>query len=102
MDARESAVLTLGLYFSLYGYVRRPKRERLRDDGWSVYKKGWEVRFRTRREDVDFVRAVISRAGYEPKKPFLKRKRLIQPVYGADAVQEITAAAGRPSPFRPS
>ncbi len=97
MDARTSAVLTLGLYFSLYGHVRRPRSDRLRDEGWETYKKGWEIRFRLHPEDLGFVQSLISHAGYRPGRPFPKRSRMIQPVYGVEAVREILqASAQRP------
>lgn len=99
MDARESALLTLGLYASLLAHARGPIPERQRHDGWEHYKKGWELRFRLRTEDeVEFVRALVSRAGWRPGRAYAKRRGMVLPVYGRAAVAEILAAAGRPLP----
>lgn len=98
MDAREAAVLTLGLYFSLSGHVRKPKPHRVRDEGWETYKKGWEIRFRLRPDDLDFVRSLISRAGYRPGRPYAKRSRVIQPVYGSGATRKVLLASGASVP----
>lgn len=87
-------MLTLGLYFSLCGHVRKPREDRARDEGWETYKKGWEIRFRLHPDEVGFVQSLISHAGYRPGRPYIKRVRLIQPVYGVEAAREILRAAG--------
>lgn len=88
-------MLTLGLYFSLCGHVRKPREDRARAEGWETYKKGWEIRFRVHPDDVGFVQSLISHAGYRPGRPFTKRARLIVPVYGVEAAREILRAAGQ-------
>lgn len=77
MEAHESAVLTLGLYFSLLGHVRRPRADRKRDEGWQHYKKGHELRFRLRPDtgDVELVRALIAHAGFRPPNLYVKGPR---------------------------
>ncbi|TDD37862.1 hypothetical protein E1287_07340 [Actinomadura sp. KC06] len=95
MEAHESAVVTLGLYFSMFGHVRRPVVERQRDEGWETYKKGFELRFRLRPSDVDMVRALIARAGFRPPNTYTKGARLIQPVYDPQLVTLILRACGQ-------
>lgn len=100
MEAHESAVLTLGLYFSLLGHVRQPRADRLRDEGWETYKKGWELRFRLRPDtgDVELVRALIARAGFRPPNMYVKGPRVIQPVYDPHLINEVLAACGHRRP----
>lgn len=100
MEAHESAVLTLGLYFSLLGHVRRPRADRKRNEGWEKYKKGHELRFRLRADtgDVELVRALIAHAGFRPPNTHRKRARIIQPVYDPHLIREVLVACGRGMP----
>lgn len=97
MDAQQSAILTLGLYYSLHGYVRGPIPERLRAEGWR-YHKGWEVRIFVPLGEFEFLRQVIARAGFTVAHPFEKRGRVVQPVYGREAVTAIVCSAGGEAP----
>jgi len=73
-------------FFQRNGYVRVPNYH-LKQKLGAKYKKGWETRFvlRTSRELAQ-VQQLLCDAGFNPGNPFTKHGRLIQPVYGKQAV----------------
>ncbi len=71
------------------GYVRLPSPSR-RGEGYTEYKKGWELRlvclnYRELRE----VQRCLKDAGIQPRRPFRKNNRWVQPVYGREAVGHL-------------
>jgi hypothetical protein len=72
--------------FQRNGYVRE-QNSYLKQKLGAKYKKGWEVRFvlRTQRELAQ-VHQLLYDAGFKPGNHFTKHGRLIQPIYGKQAV----------------
>lgn len=83
--------------FLRHGYVRGPIPERLLQDGWRQYKKGWELRILLPYDaaSIALVRRQISEAGYRLARVYEKSSiQVVQPIYGRDAVLEVLRAAG--------
>lgn len=78
-----SAATTLLYYFRRNGHVRVADPARRKKEGSGRYKKGSEVRFVLHSEaEVREVREGLRALGFTPGKVFLKRGRLVVPVYG--------------------
>ena len=82
----------LAAIFAEGGYVRRfaaDKRSRL---GPATYKKGFEVRLIVAsQEALREVRHLLGAAHLRAGKPYRKHSRLVQPVYGKDALDWFLA-----------
>lgn len=73
--------------FRRNGYVRRPNRARLAEEGYQHYKKGYEVRLvASSREELQVLRRSLREAGFIPGRAFRKARQYRQPVYGREAV----------------
>lgn len=95
VDAHASAVNELAAHLTRCGCVRVPNQHRIRTEDHTQYHKGWEIRFSCRTvAEAEDIRRLISRAGYNVPAAYRKRKRIIQPLYGPEAIEEIAAAAG--------
>jgi hypothetical protein len=74
-------------------YAREPHLEYRKERGSQSYKKGWEVRIvLTGQSELPAVHELILAAGFRVARPFAKRGRIIQPIYGKKAVEEFHAA----------
>jgi hypothetical protein len=81
----------LAEYLRANSYARVPNQER-REEGWSAYKKGYELRIVVKtQDDVKRVRRLLQDAGIHPGKPFRKAQQWVQPVYGRQAVNSLVA-----------
>lgn len=86
----------LAFYFARNGYLRGQRDDR-RDDGYDVYKKGFEVRLVLHDQgELDEARRWIERAGMKPGKAFQKRSCWIQPIYGREAVARFKSVSCAP------
>jgi hypothetical protein len=61
-----------------------------------LYKKGYELRFVAYNEtELREIRRLLVKIGVEPTgTPYQKRKHLVQPIYGRQAVIEVCDAIG--------
>jgi hypothetical protein len=82
-----AATATLLLrWFERAGYVRTCDPERRLHEG-QAYKKGYEVRFLlASRDEVREVRRLARAVGLRPGAAYAKHQRIVQPLYGATAV----------------
>lgn len=72
------------------GYARVADLAKRKQRGSASYKKGYEVRFvLATKEELAHVRRLLKAAGFEPGKPFAKHSKLVQPVYGREAVERL-------------
>lgn len=86
-SARKPAEQLRGV-FERCGYVRTKSQALYEERGHREYKKGSEVRLvLTDAEEARRVQALIRAAGLLPGKPFRKHARVVQPIYGAEAVE---------------
>jgi hypothetical protein len=94
----EDALAALAASFEQNGCYRVPNTKRRKRDG-QAYKKGYEVRLTAgSTTELRRLRALLQQVGLSPGKPYRKRRHMIQPVYGRDAVvrfRELTGAVGR-------
>ncbi|MCC7162539.1 MAG: hypothetical protein IT331_08595 [Anaerolineae bacterium] len=82
---------TLAEYIRANSYARVPNRAR-QDEGWSSYKKGYELRIVVKtREDVKQVRRLLKDARIKPGKPYRKANQWVMPVYGEQSVNQLVA-----------
>jgi|FLOH01.1.fsa_nt_gi hypothetical protein len=87
--SRRSDQRRLGRFFNRNSYCREPDAARL-TEGYSKYKKGWEVRLILKDEDeVALVCRLLWKVGLIPGKAFSKSKRWAVPVYGEEAVRQL-------------
>ena len=83
---------TLAEYLRANSYARVPNEERQEEEGWTWYKKGYELRIVVKtQEDIKRVRRLLNEAGINPGKPFRKSQQWVQPVYGREAVNSLVA-----------
>lgn len=76
-------------YFLRNGYIRFPSKN-LRKVKGEDYKKGYEVRLVANdKKELLEINFLLKRAGFKSGKPFQKNSRIIQPVYGKDAVEKF-------------
>src|SRR5437773_10658576 len=81
--------------FKRNGYVRRQSPERLSKEGHLLYKKGDEVRLIAESQsELQTIRGLLKRAGFEPGRPFAKGRKLAQPLYGRGAVRRFLKLVG--------
>ncbi|HET6382422.1 MAG TPA: hypothetical protein VFJ58_03440 [Armatimonadota bacterium] len=85
----QEAGAALAERFRYGGCIRYPDLVR-RQLFHQTYHRGWEFRLAadTPRE-LEQVRQLLRQAGFRPAKPFLKRGRILQPVYGKKAVERF-------------
>ena len=78
--------VVLRKFFRQHGCVRIADEERKLQD--PKYKKGCEVRLRARTEsELLQIQQLLIEVGFKPGKPYRNNSRLIQPIYGKDAVE---------------
>ncbi len=88
---RRSDQRRLARFFNRNAYCRKPDSSR-QQEGYSQYKKGWEVRIILKDEDeVAIVTRLLWKVGLAPGKPFRKSRRWAVPVYGQEAVTSLQA-----------
>ncbi|MCL6623366.1 MAG: hypothetical protein K6T17_01960 [Fimbriimonadales bacterium] len=86
---RISAIRVLRRYYKRNGYVRLPDTSRKGKKG-TGYKKGYEVRLVAHdRDELRAIRDLLRDAGFRVPKFFTKQTRIVQPVYGIEAVRVI-------------
>ena len=95
MSSPNQALRKVAELYRQDGYVRGPVPDRLLQDGWRAYKKGWELRISLPDEQaVIGLRRAIDQAGLRLARFYPKHGRLIQPIYGRDQVLRVLRAAG--------
>lgn len=81
------AMAELSVYYLRNGYLRCPDGERRTAEGWSAYKKGFELRLvAASEEELAHLQALLARAGFEPGRPFQKARQWRIPLYGRGQV----------------
>lgn len=92
-----TALKALRTIFADRGVVRRPSRARAGKLGLN-YHKGYEVRFPMRSaQDAARVRSLLRSAGLKPGSTYRKRRLVVVPVYGVEAVRLFDPSLARPS-----
>ena len=82
----EEPEIVLKKLFRQRGFVRIADEERRSKD--PKYKKGWEVRLMAKTEsELKQIQLWLVEVGFKPGKPYRHNSRLIQPLYGKDAVE---------------
>jgi hypothetical protein len=82
----EEPEVVLKMLFRQRGFVRIADEERRLQD--PKYKKGCEVRLMARTEsELLQIQHWLIEVGFKPGKPYRNNSRLIQPIYGKDAVE---------------
>jgi hypothetical protein len=83
---------TLAEYLRANSYARVPDETRQEEEGWSAYKKGYELRIVVKtQDDLRKVRRLLKEAGIHPGKAFRKSLQWVQPIYGKQAVNSLVA-----------
>ncbi len=81
--------LTLAEYVRANSYARVPSTDR-QDEGWTTYKKGYEMRIVVKtQDDLKKLRRLLVEADIQPGKAFRKAKQWVVPVYGKAQVTEL-------------
>jgi len=86
----KTAIRILMEIFIRNGYVRIKNESKLKANGSKSYKKGYEIRFLPK-EDIELERlqTAISTLNFYVSKTFMKRGRVVQPLYGKDITLEF-------------
>jgi hypothetical protein len=91
---------TLKEYIRENSYARVPDEDR-QEEGWSSYKKGYEMRIVVKSQaDVRNVKRLLTDVHIKAGKPYRKAQQWVLPVYGKDSVRQLVALKPRTS--RPS
>lgn len=91
-----TALKALRAIFADRGVIRRPSRARAGKLGLN-YHKGYEVRFPMRSaQDAARVRSLLRSAGLKPGSAYRKRRLVVVPIYGVEAVRLFDPALARP------
>ena len=82
---------TLADYIRANSYARVPDETR-QEEGWSAYKKGYELRIVVKSQDeLRQLRKLLQDASIKPGKAYRKAQQWVQPVYGKLAVKSLVA-----------
>lgn len=82
---------TLADYVRANSYARVPDETR-QEEGWTAYKKGYELRIVVKSsDDLKRVRRLLQDAHIKPGKAYRKAQQWVQPVYGKQAVNSLVA-----------
>jgi hypothetical protein len=85
---------TLAFFLQRNSCLRRPSTLR-KKEGAEAYKKGWEMRIVVESAaELTQLRRLLRRSGQLPAKAYRKRNKWIQPVYGREAVKQLSAQIG--------
>ncbi len=88
---------TLKDYLRANSYARVPDEDR-QDEGWSSYKKGYELRIVVKTQtDVKNVKRLLADAKIKPGKPYRKAQQWVLPVYGKESVSQLVKLKPRSS-----
>jgi uncharacterized membrane protein affecting hemolysin expression len=86
--ANKQPAVQLKQFFQRNGYVRMADKKRINELGRQRYKKGYEVRLvATNEDELVEIRRLLEQLGFKPGKPFQKKRQIIQPIYGKEAVE---------------
>lgn len=78
-------------YVRANSYARVPNTDR-QDEGWTAYKKGYELRIVVKtQDDLKKLRRLLLEAGIQPGKAYRKAQQWVVPVYGKQAVNQLVA-----------
>lgn len=78
-------------YLRANSYARVPDETR-QEEGWGSYKKGYELRIVVKsQDDVKKLRKLLQDSHIKPGKAYRKAQQWVQPVYGKQAVNQLTA-----------
>jgi hypothetical protein len=87
--AKETTATTLKDYVRANSYARVPDEER-QEEGWSSYKKGYEMRIVVKSQaEVRNLKRLLSEEKIKPGKPYRKAQQWVLPVYGKEAVTHL-------------
>lgn len=96
MNTNAGALKALAAIFKERGVIRRPSLTRAGRSG-GLYHKGYEVRFPMRSaEDAARVEGLLRKAGLKPGSPYRKRRLVVVPVYGIEAVKAFDRTLAKP------
>ncbi len=80
---QKEALRVLKEIFLRGGYYRVKNIGKAESFGSQTYKKGYEIRFMPKsKKELELLREAISSLGLYVSKPFKKRNRIVQPLYG--------------------
>lgn len=92
---KRTAAARLRRMFVDGGYIRTQSRADAEEFGTDVYKKGHEVRLTlSSMSEAAEARECLEAVGLRGGKPYQKHARVIQPVYGLEAVEWFLATLG--------
>ena len=85
-----SAEVELAKLFLRSGYKRVQDTKRLKKEGWTMYKKGSEVRLVAQSAgELRHIRSLLKRAGFRVANAYANGLKFVQPIYGAEAVKRF-------------
>ncbi len=85
------APTTLTDFLRANSYARVPDETR-QEEGWTEYKKGYELRIVVKtQDDLKRVRKLLQDVSIKPGKAYRKAQQWVQPVYGKQAVNSLVA-----------
>lgn len=95
MQKKQSPQAQLKRLFERNGYLRSPNPTRQEQEGYTKYKKGYEVRLVAQDEmELEQIRDWLQQAGFQLAKPHAKVHRFVQPIYGKQAVERFCKLVG--------
>ncbi len=95
--SHEEAKIELAKLLERNGCLRLPNAARRVHEG-PAYKKGYEVRFLAMSwEELDHIREMLAVCSLKPGQPYVKHSRIVQPVYGRQAVELFLEKPARPA-----
>lgn len=102
-DSTTNLQTQLKYFFERNGYLRLPDLVRQEQEGHSTYKKGYELRLVAFNEtELGEIRDLLGQAGFRLAKPHIKVNRIIQPVYGKQAVERFCELIRKPLEAEPA
>ena len=95
---RDQAIAELAEFFQRNGCVRWPNQKRVLREGYTLYKKGAEVRLKanTKAERGRILR-LLRLLGFRPGNPYEKGSGFAIPLYGHGPVAEFLELIGEPT-----
>ena len=97
LPTKQKAIAELAERFQRNGYIRRQNTEHLKQVGYMLYKKGFEIRLIAHSvNELHHIQFLLQVLDFTISKPFSVANHFRQPIYGREQVTRFLSLIGYP------